>query len=286
MIRFFDGRPLILGEGFFGRNRLTNADAVIGRNAPRDGRFDVVGLESLHVVEFGIGVAGDGFPPRDRFVPIGGLRRAFTALEVVESNLVGIDVAAARAAFDGHVAHRHAFFHRHGGERTASEFVRETDSTFGGKLAQNEEDDVLGINAGLQFTVDLDLAHFEPRHRQRLRRQHVAHLAGADAERDRAECAVRRGVAVATGNRHAGLGQTLLWRDDVHHALFARTRLEQTDAVVAAVFVDGDHHFFGQAVGVRPRLVFGRNDVIDGGNRTLGERDLQPFEAQISKGLG
>ena len=55
--------------------------------------------------------------------------------------------------------------------------------------------------------------------RQALRREHVAHLRGADAERDRAQRAVRRGVAVAARDRHARLRETELGTDHVDDAL-------------------------------------------------------------------
>ena len=45
---------------------------------------------------------------------------------------------------------------------------------------------------------------------ERLRRQHVRDLGGADAEGERAERAVRRRVAVAADDQHAGLAQALL----------------------------------------------------------------------------
>ncbi len=111
-------------------------------------------------------------------------------------------------------------------------------------------------------------------------------MAGADAEGDGAERAVRGGVAVATGDGHAGLGQTLLRRDDVHHALLARARLKQADTELTAVLVDGDHHLFRQAVGVGTRLVLGRHDMVDGGDAALGERDLEALQTQVGEGLG
>ena len=43
-------------------------------------------------------------------------------------------------------------------------------------------------------------------------------LRGADAEGQRAEGAVRRGVAVAAHDGHAGQGQALLGADHVHDA--------------------------------------------------------------------
>ncbi len=54
---------------------------------------------------------------------------------------------------------------------------------------------------------------------QRLGRQHVLDLGGADAEGERAEGAVRRGVAVAADDGHAGQGEALLRADDVDDAL-------------------------------------------------------------------
>ena len=55
--------------------------------------------------------------------------------------------------------------------------------------------------------------------RQHLRREHVLDLARADAERERAERAVRRGVAVAADDRLPRLRQPELGADDVDDAL-------------------------------------------------------------------
>ena len=53
---------------------------------------------------------------------------------------------------------------------------------------------------------------------QRLGGEHVLDLRGADAEGQRAERAVRRGVAVAAHDGHARQGQALLGADHVHDA--------------------------------------------------------------------
>ena len=97
------------------------------------------------------------------------------------------------------------------------------------------EDDVLGVDAGAQLAVDLDAAHLELAHRHRLGGEHVAHLGGADAEGDRAEGAVGRGVRVAAGDRGAGLGDALLRADDVDDALLAGGEVEVGDAEVIRV---------------------------------------------------
>ena len=54
---------------------------------------------------------------------------------------------------------------------------------------------------------------------ERLRRQGVLDLAGADPERERAERAVGGGVGVAADDRHAGLADAELGADHVHDPL-------------------------------------------------------------------
>ena len=65
---------------------------------------------------------------------------------------------------------------------------------------------------------------------QRLRRQHVDHLGGADAEGDGAHAAVGAGVAVAAHQQRAGQGDALLGPDDVDDALAGLAEVEQPDA--------------------------------------------------------
>ena len=55
---------------------------------------------------------------------------------------------------------------------------------------------------------------------QALGRKHMLHLAGADTECQRAECAMRGGMAVAANHCHAGLRKAQLRPDDVYDALF------------------------------------------------------------------
>ena len=78
----------------------------------------------------------------------------------------------------------------------------------------------LALTPGGQLAVDVDRHRLERPQRQRLGGEHVLDLRGADAHRQCAERAVRRGVAVAAHDRHARLGQAQLRSDDVHDALF------------------------------------------------------------------
>src|SRR3546814_2749217 len=73
---------------------------------------------------------------------------------------------------------------------------------------------------------------------QRLGGQDVLDLGGADAEGERAERTVRRGVAVAADDRHAGLGQPLLRPDDVDDALTDVVYREVRDAELLHVLFE------------------------------------------------
>ena len=88
-------------------------------------------------------------------------------------------------------------------------------------LADDREDHVLGGDAGRQLAVDGDAHVLRLALDQRLRGEHVLDLARADAVRERTEGAVRRGVAVAADDGHAGQGEALLRADDVDDALAA-----------------------------------------------------------------
>ena len=70
---------------------------------------------------------------------------------------------------------------------------------------------------------------------QRLGREHMLDLAGADAERERAERAMRRGMAVAADHRGARQGEALLGPDDVDDALLGRDRVDIGDAELGDV---------------------------------------------------
>ena len=279
-VSLFDGLALVGGKARHGGQGLVDAHAVVGRDTPGDIRGDVFGAEGLHIVKHRMGVTRHRRPPGHCLIPGCAGGRVLAALEVGEGRGIGIDIAATSAALDGHVAHRHALFHGHGGNRGARELIGEANPALGGEDAQDVENDVLSKDPGGQLAVDLDLAHFHALHRHGLGREHVADLAGADAKGDRTEGAMSSGVTIATCHGHARLGQALLRGDDVDHALLARTGLEQADAVLAAIPLDVRHHFFGLDVGVGPRLILGRDDVVDRGDGALGIRHFQTTLAQ------
>ena len=72
--------------------------------------------------------------------------------------------------------------------------------------------------------------------------RHVLDLAGADAKGERAEGAMRAGVAVAADDGHARLGQAELGADDVHDALQRAEAILEADAKFLAVALERVEH--------------------------------------------
>ena len=140
-------------------------------------------------------------------------------LEVGERRVVGRDQARLRARFDRHVAHRHPALHRQGADGVTAVLGDVADAAAGADAAEDGEDDVLRGRPGGQLAVDGDRHRLRPVLRQRLGGEHVLDLARADAERQRAERAVGRRVAVAAHDRHARQRASLLGTDDVDDAL-------------------------------------------------------------------
>ena len=135
--------------------------------------------------------------------------------------------------------------------------------TFGGSLPSTDHAHVLR----------LDL-------HQRLRGEHVLDLGGADAVGQRAERAMRRGVAVAANQRHARQGEALLGADDVADAL--------ADIELVVVFEIEQLGVLRQIrdlvgaflVGIGLGPVGGRHVVIDHEQRLVRRMDLAAGEPQ------
>ncbi len=113
-------------------------------------------------------------------------------------------------------------------------------------------------------------------------------LAGADAERERAERAVGRGVAVAADDRDARHGQAQLGTDDVDDALLDVAQRMEPNAELGAVgaqrvdlgaadrVVDGD---------VATDARGGGHVVVLGGDRQVGTTDAPPGQPQAVERL-
>ena len=110
-------------------------------------------------------------------------------------------------------------------------------------------------------------------------------LGRADAEGQRAEGAMGRGMAVAADDGHARLGQALLRPDDVDDALADVVHGIVRHAEVARVLLqrlDLDAAFL---VGDALAAVAGRHVVVGDGQRGLGAPDLAAGKPQSFEGL-
>ncbi len=200
--------------------------------------------------------------PLSHLSPTGAWDRA---LQVIEGGLVRVDVAYPGAALDGHVANRHAFFHGHGVKHAAAILVGVADAALDPQLLDDIEGDVLGGDPGLQLAVHVDTANLQGVHRQALGGQNIPHLGGADAEGQGAEGPVGGGVGIPAGDGHARLGEPHFGPHDMHDALVARLEIEEVNAELADVFLDGPHHLLGLSVREGPGLALGGHDVVHGG---------------------
>ena len=270
----FSGGAVFFRQFAGGGHLFINEDGLAGIDTPGHGRADVCRLIGDHIVIVRPGVGGERLPAGDGGVPIGGFWRVGTSLQVGEGGFVGVDVADARAALDGHIANGHALLLGEGVKGRAAVFVGVTETAIHSEFADDVQNDVLGINAGRKFTLDVDAADFRLVDGHGLGGQNVAHLTGADAEGDGAEGSVGRGVGVATGDGGARLGDALLRSDDVDDALLAAGQVEERDAGLRAVFAQRLDHVIRELVGKRFFTFVGGHNVIDGGERALRIEDL------------
>ena len=153
----------------------------------------------------------------------------------------------------------------------------------GADVADDGEDQVLGPDALAQRPLDLELERLGAALDQGLRRHHVLHLGGADADGEGAEGAVGGGMGIAANDGHAGLGHALFGADDVDDALadvvhapvfeteFATVPLQRLD--LDAGYLLGDA---GGAVAGRHVVVGHRDDGFGPAHRAAGV--AQPFE--------
>ena len=110
-------------------------------------------------------------------------------------------------------------------------------------------------------------------------------LARADAERQRAERAVRRRVAVAADDRHAGQRATLLGPDDVDDALAGIAHRVQRDAELGGVLAQHVDLAGRDRIGDRLVDVGRRHVVVLGGDGELGTPHAATGEPQAVERL-
>jgi hypothetical protein len=197
-----------------------------GIRAPRHVRAQRHAVEHHLPIEDGVRVAAQVRPSA---------REVLAVREVGVRRLIGSDQARPRPELDGHVAQRHPPLHRQALDRRAPVLHRVSGAAPHADAGDDGEDEILGGDVGGEPSGHGHRHLARQVLGQRLRGEHVFHLAGTDAERERPERAVCRRVRVAADDRHAGLGEAELRRDHVDDALIALAVTEQADAELGAV---------------------------------------------------
>ncbi len=143
----------------------------------------------------------------------------------------------------------------------------------------------LEVTPGLSVPVDVDLVGLQRALQQGLRGQHHLHLAGADAEGEGPEGAVRGGVRVTADDGHARLRQPQFRADDVHDALPVRAEGVQRDAELPAVARELGQLEAGLLVEDGQGAVVGRRAVVRGGDGALRVAHGQAAASKTFEGL-
>ena len=231
------------------RHRSGDADAHPGIGAVGDHRLERAGVEPLLAIEDRALVGGQRSPALQGAVPVGALGRTRAPGQVLVGGVVGGAHAGARARLDRHVTDGHALFH---GERRGMAEPRYS-MTWPVPppmpiRAMTARMMSLAVTPGLQRPLDGDGQGLWPLLQQALGGEHVRDFAGADAEGERPESAVRAGVAVAADDGRARLGQAQLRADHMHDPLPLTAQRKQLDAVLAAIGFELRYLRFGLGV--------------------------------------
>ncbi len=143
----------------------------------------------------------------------------------------------------------------------------------------------LAVTPGGERAVDVDAHVLGLALDQRLGREHMLDLGGADAMRKRAERAVGRGVAVAADDRRARQREALLRPDDVHDALARVELVVIFDAELARVL--GQFLDLLAALGIvdAAAAVGGLDVVVDDGERLVRRAHLAAGQPQALERL-
>ena len=141
------------------------------------------------------------------------------------------------------------------------------------------------VTPGPSFPSTRSSSVFGFRLQQRLRREHVFDFARADAERQCTERAMRRSVAIAADDRHAGLRVALLGADDVHDPLPRIVNVVQRDSEFVAVVAQRIDLLLRDRVENRQAAIGRRHVVIDRRQRQLGPAHRATRQTQALKRL-
>src|SRR5882762_9702432 len=268
------------------RDARGDAGDHAGVSSPSDLRSDLFGVELDGHIKFRAVVGLELLPAFNGFLKRFAARDKRTAFEISEGGFIRRDHAGARAAFDGHVADGHASVHGKGANGFAAVFGNVTIAAGDAGFSDNGENEVLGGDAPGALAVDENVESLRARLNETLRREDMFDFAGADAESQGAQRAMRGGVAIAADKGLAGLRDAELGADDVHNALILAVHVEEADAGLSAVFLQGIKLELGIVIEDGQRPVCGRDGMVHHRKSKIGAADLAAFGTKTGESLG
>src|SRR5699024_4484093 len=197
---------------------------------------------------------------------------------------IGTDQSCACTAFDGHVAHCHAAFHRqlpYGFTRIFNDMAC---AEFLSEFCNDRQDQIFRSHTRCHGTIHPDIHRPGFGLHQRLSREHMLDLTRTDAESKGAEGSMCGCMTVAADDCPARLGESELWPDDVDDALVWMVHIGKPDAEVGTVFSECLHLFLRNFI-FDDIPVPGRNVVIHRGICQVRTPDFAVIQAQAFKSL-
>ena len=158
-----------------------------------------------------------------------------------------------------------------------------TDAAAGAYAIDDGEDDVLRAAPSGKFTLHVDRHRLRQFLREGLRGQDVFDFAGADADRQRAERAVRGRMRITADDDHSRLRVALFWSDHVDDALAGCTHREERDTEVRGVSAQRVHLL--RADGVRDRPLGGGDVVVHRRDGEIGPPDRASVQPETVERL-
>ena len=219
-------------------------------------------------------------------IPIVALRSILAVADVGKRDVVRGDHAAACAHFDGKIAERQSALHGEAADGLARVFHKVTGGAAGRHAGDDIEREIFGGDARAGSAVDGDAHRLGFLLQDALRGQRHLHLAGADAKSYGTHCAVRRGVAVAADDGHAGQRQAALGADDMDDSVLGMHHAEVRETKFGCVLLKRVD--LGARYGILDGFVLiVRGSVVVGHAKNLvGAEDAQLATAKSGEGLG
>src|SRR5712675_1979808 len=205
-------------------------DDVFRADAPGHLWNDGLDIDDHFPVEHRIGIARKLAPRLDGPLPHLTLRRIGSPTEIIVSFIIRRDQTHLGAELDRKIADGKPPFDREVANGAAGIFHGVTGPARGADVTDQREDEILGGHAEWQPALEHHAQGFWPALDDCLRCQHMRQFARSDTERQRAQPAMRAGMAVAADDQTTGKAEAKLWSDDMDDTLTGLVDVEHLDA--------------------------------------------------------